>query len=149
VMLMYKGRHRPQYGKGLGNIIGKLFRAAHPFLRKGAEAIAPTVARMGVDMIKDSANGTDALESVKKHAKRAGEDVVDAIVRKKPKRQNGTGHINRNLQQRNRKQNRASSKRGKRRKKQNRQRSAFKIKSTKPRKRKGYEKINDIFDYGY
>jgi hypothetical protein len=78
---MFKYRsYRIQQGRGLGNILGKLFRSAMPILKRGATLLAPHAARFGSRVLGDVADGTDVLESVKKHAKQSGNDIVGAVV---------------------------------------------------------------------
>jgi hypothetical protein len=148
-MLKYRA-FRVQRGRGLGNVLGKLFRSALPLLKKGGILLAPHAARYGSRVLNDVADGTDVLESVKKHAKQTGTDIIGAVVNK----QKGNG--------RKRAGKAATSKRPRRKKARAihmRKLSRPKKKSQKIRRRANSaksqnkpplrEKINDVFKYGY
>jgi hypothetical protein len=88
-MLKYRGYQ--QSGRGLGNVLGKLLRAASPLITKGVGYILPHAARFGSRVLDDIATGGDAMEAVKKRAKQTGKAVVDELLTSQ--RGRGVGHI--------------------------------------------------------
>jgi hypothetical protein len=150
-MLKYRA-YRVQSGRGLGNVLGKLFRSALPILKKGIKFLAPQAAKYGSRVLADVSEGTDVLESLKKNAKQSGNDIVEALVTTN-KKQTGKG-VKRGRKTPVTRQPRAKKRRT------NHMRTAPPSKKSKPRRRPKFAKsskrsllvnpnINDVFKYGY
>ena len=70
-----------QYGNGLGNLLGGLFRSAIPLLKKGAKALGKTALQTGADIVDDVRSGKNIKSSVKKRAREAGRNVGNKAVK--------------------------------------------------------------------
>ena len=70
-----------QYGHGLGNLLGGLFRSAIPLLKKGATALGKTALEAGADIVDDVLSGQNVKSSVKKRARQAGRNLGNKAVK--------------------------------------------------------------------
>lgn len=70
-----------QYGNGLGNLLGGLFRSAIPLLKKGATALGKTALQAGADIVDDVLSGQNVKSSVKKRARQAGKNLGNQAVK--------------------------------------------------------------------
>ena len=80
----YQGR-RYQKGHGLGNILGSLFRAALPVLKKTAVGVGKdllrTTVRQGGKLVKDVARGNSFKQSLKKRTIEGGEHLINKRIK--------------------------------------------------------------------
>ena len=75
-----------QRGYGLGGILGGLFRAATPLLKKGAKAVGRRVLRTGLDIAGDALSGRSIKDSAKHRLMQAGKELVSGGGGRKPAR---------------------------------------------------------------
>jgi len=79
-----------QYGAGLGNIIGSLFRRAIPLLRKGASVLGRQALSTGGEILQDVIEGKNVKQAAKK--REGGKELAITAARgMKRKRQIGAG----------------------------------------------------------
>jgi hypothetical protein len=140
-----------QRGRGLGNILGKLFRSAVPILKSGATLLAPHAARFGSRVLRDVSDGSDVLESVKKHARQSGTDIVGAVVKtQKGKGRKRTANSKPSAKQPRKKKTRSTHMRSAPHRKKTKAKP--RAKTAKQARRKPpapVANINDVFKYGY
>ena len=67
---------RMQRGYGIGSVLSGLFRAAVPFLRKGAKSLGKEALRTGINVGQDVLNGQNLKKAVRS---RAGQSVKKMI----------------------------------------------------------------------
>lgn len=158
--------YRRQTGRGIGNVIGKLFRQAMPLIKKGVKFLAPHAFRMGANILSDMSQGQDAMESVKRNAKRTGHDVVNTIVNRQTgsgKKRSSSGHIRKSRAKRRtphpvrQKSKKRAGKAPRKRKISHKRKSSKKRKSPKKQRTRSIRSstkgatadVNDVFKYGY
>lgn len=70
-----------QYGNGLGNLLGGLFRSTIPLLKKGATTLGKTALQAGADIVDDVLGGQSVRSSVKKRSRQAGRSLGNKAVK--------------------------------------------------------------------
>ena len=70
-----------QYGAGLGNLLGSLFRRAIPLLRKGASVIGKQALSTGGDILEDVLDGKSVKNAARKRLKEGGENLAKTAAR--------------------------------------------------------------------
>jgi hypothetical protein len=121
-----------------------------PILKRGATLLAPHAARFGSRVLGDVADGSDVLESVKKHARQSGTDIVGAVV----KTQKGKGGKRANIkpsakQPRKKKMRSTHMRTAPHRKKTKAKPRAKTAKKSRRKPPAPVANINDVFKYGY
>ncbi len=80
-----------QYGRGLGNILGSLFRFAVPLIKKGAKFMAPSVARMAGNVTQDILRGKNVGATIKRRGKETAKRIGSRVIRRAARRFRGGG----------------------------------------------------------
>ncbi len=80
-----------QYGYGLGNLLGSLFRMAVPFIKKGARFVAPSITRMAKNVTRDVILGENVGTSIKRRGRETAGRIGGKIFRRANRRFRGRG----------------------------------------------------------
>ena len=75
---------RVQRGHWLGNNFGSLLRSAMPLIKRGALALVKRALTTGMRMAGDVAAGQNLKQAVTRHAKEAGDKLLDGLLKNKP-----------------------------------------------------------------
>lgn len=67
-------------GSGLGSVLGGLFRAAMPVLKRGGKALLKEGARAGLEMAGDVLSGASLKTAAKNRSKQVGERLLNRAV---------------------------------------------------------------------
>lgn len=86
---VYQGGN--QYGQGLGNVLGGLFRSALPFLKSGAKVLGKTALSTGADIVQDVLSGKNLKSTLKRRTKQAGRNLGTRAVSEVKSKMNQKG----------------------------------------------------------
>ena len=76
---MFSGR-RYQRGHGLGSILGGLFKAAMPLLKKGAKTLEREALKTGLNIAGDVVQGRNIKQAAKSRLKSTGENLLQKAI---------------------------------------------------------------------
>lgn len=76
---VYAGR-RYQRGHGLGSILGGLFKAAAPLLKKGATFLGKEALKTGLNVASDALQGENVGQAIQKRAKQSGREILSRAM---------------------------------------------------------------------
>ncbi len=77
-----------QFGYGLGNIFGSLFRRAIPLLKQGANILGKQALTTGGHILDDALSGKNIKKAAKDRLKQGGKDLGRSAVRAVKRRTN-------------------------------------------------------------